>query len=57
MSADRPVIFVLDDDAAVRDSLTTLLDGLGFEALPFATIREFVANDDPCRSGCLILDP
>jgi FixJ family two-component response regulator len=51
-----PMVFVVDDDASVRKSLTRLLTGAGFEVEPFASVRAFLARrryDGPC---CLVLD-
>jgi two-component system, LuxR family, response regulator FixJ len=49
-------ICVVDDDEAVRDSLSVLLESLGFEVVTRGSGREFLA-DDRCRhAGCLIVD-
>ena len=51
-----PMVFVVDDDASVRKSLTRLLTGAGFEVEPFASVQAFLARrryDGPC---CLVLD-
>ena len=55
MSEGEP-IFVVDDDAAVRKSLTRLLRSAGFEALPFASSEEFLRQVSREATGCLILD-
>lgn len=49
-------IFVVDDDASVRQSLARLLTGAGFEVEGFASVGEFLARpryEGPC---CLLLD-
>lgn len=54
MSTDN--IFVVDDDAAVRDSLRMLLKADGHEVATFASARDFL---DACTQdirGCVILD-
>ncbi len=56
MTAVAPMIFVVDDDLAVRKSLTRLLASAGYAVTAFAASREFLACEpytDPC---CLVLD-
>ncbi len=51
-----PRVFLVDDDASVRKSLVRLVKTAGYEAEPFASVREFLARapyDGPC---CLVLD-
>jgi two-component system response regulator FixJ len=52
----RPMIYIVDDDAAVRDSLRLLLECEGFEAQEFASCREFLDADWADEGNCLILD-
>src|SRR5690242_15178490 len=49
-------VFVVDDDAAVRQGLRFMLRaaGYGVEALPSA--RSFLEEYDPRRGGCVLLD-
>jgi len=49
-------VFVVDDDADVRDSLCALLEASGFRALAFDGPKTFLASDAPKRAGCLIAD-
>ena len=51
----RPTIFVVDDDAAVRDALKLLLRSVGHAVETFGSAQEFL---DACedRAGCLVLD-
>jgi FixJ family two-component response regulator len=57
MSAqDTPTVFILDDDADVRESLQELLESVGIHSQSFGTAQDFLAaghGDDP---SCLILD-
>jgi two-component system response regulator FixJ len=55
MAAER-VIYVVDDDPAIRRSLERLLDAVGFQVASFATPKAFlgVAGDLPV--GCALLD-
>ncbi len=53
----RPVtVYIVDDDAAVRDSLCLLLKSLGLAALPYGSAAEFLAGYDPEQPGCVVLD-
>ena len=56
MTADKPTVFVLDDDPAIRDSLSALLKVMKFPAEFFATASEFLDVYDPSRPGCMLLD-
>jgi two-component system response regulator FixJ len=47
---------VIDDDDAVRDSLSTLLEANGFDVECFASGIEFLTSNLLNRTGCLILD-
>ena len=49
-------IFVVDDDADVRDSLCALLEASGFGVEGFDGPKAFLASTAPTRTGCLIAD-
>ncbi len=49
-------VFVVDDDEAVRDSLTLLLRSVGLAVDAFGSATEFLSSYDPAAPGCLILD-
>jgi len=49
-------VFIVDDDAAVRDSLGLLLRSVGLASEAFASADGFLASFDPARPGCLVLD-
>ena len=51
----QPTIAVVDDDAAVRDSLRFLLEVIGHQAATFASAAEFLKAEMQWL-GCLILD-
>lgn len=55
MPADR-LIYVVDDDEAVRDSLSLLLEARGYTVRSFASAPEFLAAMPSLRPGCLIAD-
>src|ERR1700738_5263028 len=56
-SNPQAVVFVVDDDAAVRDALSSLIRSVGLRVELFETAAEFLArklpDDVPC---CLVLD-
>ena len=55
MPADR-LVYVVDDDEAVRDSLSLLLEARGYTVRSFAGAPEFLAAAPTLRPGCLIAD-
>ena len=55
-SATASVVFVVDDDASVRDSLGRLISSVGFKVETFANARAFLGARRPDAPGCLVLD-
>ena len=55
MSEGRTV-FVIDDDAAVRDAIAFLLQSAGFAVTAFASGEAFLAAYDGTARGCAVLD-
>jgi FixJ family two-component response regulator len=51
-----PIVFVVDDDAAVRDAIKNLLESVGIHVQTFASSAEFMARTAAEAPGCLILD-
>ena len=49
------VVYVIDDDDAVRDSICMLLESYGIAAHPYASGAVFLA-DLPLDPGCLLVD-
>ena len=56
MTADRPIVFVVDDDARVREALSSLLGSAGLEVALFASATEFLNAEKPDAPACLVLD-
>ncbi len=56
MTDDAATVFIVDDDEAVRDSLSMLMRSVSQKAETFSSAREFLEQYDPERSGCLVLD-
>ena len=56
MAAERPVVFVVDDDPSMRESLRDLVDSVGLEARVFGSAPEFLQAKRRDAPGCLVLD-
>jgi len=54
--SEKPAVYVIDDDDAVRQSLNLLLAPLDADVYLFANADEFRAAYEPDRLACLILD-
>jgi FixJ family two-component response regulator len=56
MSHGAPVVFVVDDDVSVRESLESLIRCAGWQAETFASAQEFLARPRILAPSCLVLD-
>jgi two-component system, LuxR family, response regulator FixJ len=56
MTAQSPIVFIVDDDAAVRNSLRLLVKSVGLSAAVFVSAQELLVSYDPHQPGCLVLD-
>jgi FixJ family two-component response regulator len=56
MSEADAMIFVVDDDASMRDALQRLLRSVGLPVTTFASAREFLQHRGADAPGCLVLD-
>lgn len=56
MKPSEPVVFVVDDDEAVRDSLSMLMRSVGLAVETYSSALEFLDGFDADRTGCLVLD-
>ncbi len=52
----RSIVFVVDDDAAVRVAIGSLLRSVGLEVEVFGTAAEFLKSKSPDGAACLVLD-
>ena len=52
----QPIVFVVDDDDAVRNSLRLLLKSASLSTTAFASAQEFLAGWIADQPGCLVLD-
>ena len=51
-----PTVFVVDDDASVREALKSLVRSLGLQVELFASAQEFFQSEKPAVPSCLVLD-
>jgi FixJ family two-component response regulator len=56
MSHATPIVFVVDDDVSVRESLELLIRFAGWQPETFASAREFLARPRVLAPSCLVLD-
>ncbi|TSE07875.1 response regulator transcription factor [Mesorhizobium intechi] len=56
MTTGDHIVFVVDDDARIREALSELLATYGMHAVAFGSAGEFVSADKPDVPACLILD-
>lgn len=56
MTDAKPVVFVVDDDQGVRESVKILLRSIGVAAETFSSGDDFLGKYDPNRPGCIVLD-
>lgn len=56
ITEDAPVVFIVDDDAGVRQSIQDLLSSVALQSKAFATPQEFLDSRRTECPGCMILD-
>jgi FixJ family two-component response regulator len=56
MSHPTPIVFVVDDDVSVRESLELLIQSAGWQPETFASAQEFLARPRLLAPSCLVLD-
>jgi FixJ family two-component response regulator len=56
MNEERPTVFVVDDDASMREALKNLLRSVGLAVEIFGSAQEFLSSDRSKAPGCLVLD-
>lgn len=56
MSADSPIVFVVDDDFRVREALSSLIASVGLRVAVFGSAEEFLKSEKPDGPACLVLD-
>ena len=53
---EQAIVYVVDDDEAVRDAVLMLLASGGFSGAGFPTAEDFLDSCDLCNPGCIVLD-
>jgi len=56
VSGDEPVVFVLDDDPALRAALTDLLSSVRLQVRAFGSAQDLLKSEFPASPSCLVLD-
>jgi len=56
MKEDQPTVFIVDDDASVREAIAAVAKSVGLRAEVFPSPREFLARCPACQPSCLVLD-
>jgi FixJ family two-component response regulator len=56
MTEEKAIVFVVDDDSSMRDSMQSLVRSVGLEVRSFGSAREFLQIKRPNAPGCLVLD-
>ena len=52
----EPVVFVVEDDASVREALSSLIRSVGLRAEMFSSAQAFLKHQRPDAAACLVLD-
>lgn len=52
----KATVFIIDDDVGARESLAALVARKGLAVETFASTEDFLANYDPAREGCIVLN-
>lgn len=51
-----PTVFVVDDDEAMQESLSWVIQSVGLPVKTFSSAQAFLAEYEPKQTGCLLLD-
>ncbi len=54
--AERGLVFVVDDDAGVRQMISRMVRSVGLRIETYASVQEFLELYDRRQTGCLVLD-
>jgi RNA polymerase sigma factor (sigma-70 family) len=56
MPSSVPIVFVVDDDISVRESLELMIRSAGWQAELYKSAQDFIAKPRPAVPSCLVLD-
>ena len=52
----EPIVYVVDDDSAMAESLSWIIQSIGLKVKTFIRAQDFMDQFDPYQHGCLLLD-
>lgn len=52
----EPIVYVVDDDQAMVESLTWIIESVGLKVKTYTRAHDFLDNYNPFQHGCLLLD-
>ncbi|MDQ7996306.1 MAG: response regulator transcription factor [Luteibacter sp.] len=55
-AARTPIVCIVDDDASIREALSSLFRSVGLTVATFGSAADFLARDNADAPGCLVLD-
>src|SRR3990167_2016317 len=56
MLLSDPIVYIIDDDQAMVESLTWIIESIGLKTKSYTHPQEFLDSYDPQQHGCLVLD-
>jgi FixJ family two-component response regulator len=56
VSQAEPIVFIVDDDVSVRESLELLIRSVGWQPETFASAQAFLSRPPAATPACLVLD-
>jgi FixJ family two-component response regulator len=56
VSAEAPIVFVVDDDGSMREAIRSLIASVGLRVETFATPKEFLSRPRTAAPSCVVLD-
>ena len=56
MKEENAIVFIVDDDLSIRESLRNLIRSAGLKVQTFSSAQEFLASQRPQAPSCLVLD-
>ena len=56
VSADEPIVYVIDDDAVMREALSSLFRSIGLQVQVFSSAPELLQGNLAATASCLVLD-
>ena len=56
VTEEKPIVFVIDDDASVREAVEDLLRSVDLQVMSFGSTQEFLRSKRPETTGCIVLD-